>query len=953
MPSLTLLQKPEPLLPQVVAFLTENKEKNFRDGLLDLSDSVLILPTQEARRRLHEALVREAASHNASLLPPRWMLPMQLAEGQGGRVAPSSVEQILWIRVISGMTAEERQRLFPRKVPRLDPSAAGELAASITSLRGELAQVGMSLSDAATKRTGDLRWQALLSMEQRFLATMEQEGYADRISSQLAGTQHPILHQGGTRCRRVVIAGVPDLPKIYDAMISRIEEQGVSVEIVIYDPAAEGRGFFDALGRPSESWATIPIPIESSSIHLCLDHAEEAEKAARLALASGGTSLTSAIALTSPDLARPVQDALESLAIPSFNPAGDPLTSLPIGRLLKMASGSLREGDFRSVLQLLRHPAIQQWLGLHPAHDLKILDDLQNQFIPSSLDDLLARWPDTDSPSVTAPVELKKRLEQLRSLLADLASGSGTAPLLKTLKTIYSTTDLARLPGGRESVEQIRGWIFRGKSLMEAMRCEDLLNLLLSHLQSSICTGEKNPDAIELPGWLELLWEDAPHLIVTGMNDGLVPEVRKEDPFLSDSTRRSWGLPCDASRLCRDGYLLLSLIASRPGKSGRVDFLLARQDDEGGGLKPSRLLLRTDDAELPYRVRELFRELPPRAGEKWLSAWALRPEHKESPSTLSASAIRDYLACPARFYLKQVLGLRAEKFGAEEADAATFGTLLHTTLSQFGNDAKLRNLREPEQIEAALVGIWKRLLEDRYGNSPLFPLLYQREAGIRRLRGAALAQGKARSEGWEIVACERKFEGFPVAGIHLKGQIDRIDRRKTEAGIEWRILDYKSSESEKDPASEHYRTFSRRDDPDRFAGYEKLFVNEKLHHWTDLQLPIYRQVLLSEIERGHSDFLALTEIATVAVASVEAGYFILPSKIDETQFLSFDQIGEHQQSAIQCLEGVVHAIQSGIFWPPRHPKYDEFTGLFFDHLEASKESGQQTLDPEMLKGGVL
>src|SRR5256885_503862 len=33
-------------------------------------------------------------------------------------------------------------------------------------------------------------------------------------------------------------------------------------------------------------------------------------------------------------------------------------------------------------------------------------------------------------------------------------------------------------------------------------------------------TEDRPADAVELLGWLELLWEDAPHLVVAGLNDG-------------------------------------------------------------------------------------------------------------------------------------------------------------------------------------------------------------------------------------------------------------------------------------------------------------------------------------------------------------------------------------------------------------------------------------------------
>ena len=133
----------------------------------------------------------------------------------------------------------------------------------------------------------------------------------------------------------------------------------------------------------------------------------------------------------------------------------------------------------------------------------------------------------------------------------------------------------------RESADRILEWFEGGKSQMNEISSSELLVLLAVDLGSGICTSEKRPDSVELPGWLELLWEDAPHLIVTGMNDGLVPEMRQGDPFLNEKLRNQWNLPSDNSRLKRDSYLMLSIMAARPEPTGRIDLLLARHDSGG------------------------------------------------------------------------------------------------------------------------------------------------------------------------------------------------------------------------------------------------------------------------------------------------------------------------------------------------------------------------------------
>ncbi len=938
MPSLTLLHQSDYLLPQVVSYLTSGWEK----GILDLSDTVLVLPTQEASRRLHEALTRKAASRGSVLFPPHWMLPMQLTERDGVNLAPAPLEQLVWMEVISQMSREEARRLFPRKTPQLDTLRASELADAIRSLRGELSQIGKNLQEAEAEREkigqSDPRWKTLINLEKRSLERITELGFTDRIVAQLEGARNPTLPSG---CKRLLIAGVPDLPQVYETMLPLIESQGISVTLLTYDPVDLGVSFFDSLGRPSEKWEEIAIPIQENMIHLSLDRAAEAGKAAALVTASGGSGTISAIGVTGVDLSNSLHDALQAQEIPVFNPAGTSLDRLPIGCLLQYLVTLLREDDFRSLLPFLRHPDVQCWLQLDPTRDLEALDALAAHLIPSSLHDLLERWPEESFPRLSSsndyPWEiLKQSLLSVAAEMRALKTGSGITPILSFLRTLYASVDLTRVAGGKASAERIKSWVSCSNLMLENTSTPEILPLLLSYLQSGVFIGEKKPNSVELPGWLELLWEDAPHLIVAGMNDGLVPEIRGEDPFLSEKLRIAWDLSSDVRRLRCDSYLLHCLLAARAQERGRIDLLLARQDDEGAVLKPSRLLLRCpDDEELPYRVQELFRELPPRPSEKWRAAWALKPQLLHPSLTLSASALKDYLACPTRFYLKHVLKLRSEQFGAEEADSATFGILLHATLREFGSDPKLKNLRDPEEIEKALVTLWRQLFDARYGKYPSFLLSYQREAGVRRLRGAALIQSILRHEGWEIVHCEKSFNNFPFAGYRLNGIIDRIDKRETTAGTEWRIIDYKSSEGEKNPNMEHYRPLGKRDDPKRIASYECFAGEKKEQRWIDLQLPIYRMVFLSENEE-------------VSYDSVEAGYFLLPSKVSEAAFVPFTDLEQHQESAEKCLRGILEAIHQGIFWPPRQPKYDDFQDLFFDHLEADAASGQRTFDPSNL-----
>ena len=102
-------------------------------------------------------------------------------------------------------------------------------------------------------------------------------------------------------------------------------------------------------------------------------------------------------------------------------------------------------------------------------------------------------------------------------------------------------------------------------------------------------------------GWLELPLDDAAGLIVTGVNEGLVPSVGSADLFLPDRLRGALGLEDNDRRYARDNYALNLLAASR-----RLKLIAGRRGLDGEPLVPSRLLFACEEIEMAERAREYF-----------------------------------------------------------------------------------------------------------------------------------------------------------------------------------------------------------------------------------------------------------------------------------------------------------------------------------------------------------
>ena len=127
--------------------------------------------------------------------------------------------------------------------------------------------------------------------------------------------------------------------------------------------------------------------------------------------------------------------------------------------------------------------------------------------------------------------------------------------------------------------------------LTPTMTAADMLMLLLRMWASERIAPLSSGDEIELLGWLELLTDDAPAIVVTGLNEGIVPSSKSADMFLPDGMRRELRLEDNMRRYARDAYALSAIMASRES----VKLIFGKRSDGGDPFVPSRLLFATDE----------------------------------------------------------------------------------------------------------------------------------------------------------------------------------------------------------------------------------------------------------------------------------------------------------------------------------------------------------------------
>lgn len=906
-----------PWVPQVAAWLA--REWNG-SGPLDLSRVLAIVSTRQSARRLREALAEHAARRGSAVFPPRTHTPDTLLEAAREEAGVASrVEAMLaWVRVLRETDIEMASAVFPVAPPRRDFPWAWRLAEGFTRLQSQLMEAGLSFADVGVRAGENFpereRWRQLAELEQRQVRVLSEVGLQEphaAIRELVASGRLP------TEIDRVVLLALPDPTPLVVNLVQSWSGH-VPVEVVGFGPGGES-GMFDEVGRPKPSaWEhrSLDIPQFERRVHLASDPAAAARQVVGLVRGHPNPDGFVALGIADPEVGAALERELSRAGIPHYNPEGRARRTERLHPLLSAMAALVRSPAFENVGALARCPDFLACLksrygdGFSSARFLKELDDLYAAHLPA---DLSAARSAAAGPGVVE--KALAVMAELREVLVQEDFPEGAAAGLRLIfdgrRFDLERTDDARLAEEGEAWREIMQEWSAARALFPELAAGDGWEVALRIFGDGRNPESKAPGALELQGWLELLWEDAPHLVVAGINEGFVPDSVVGDTFLPESLRLRLGLRANSARFVRDAYLLQALAASRV-KQGRLDLIFSKVSSAGDPLRPSRLLLQCEDSQLPARIDWLFgvpeaeqAELP------WRRAWKLAPRRLPPPTRVPVTGLRQWLACPFRFYLKRVLQMESVDPSKAELDALDFGTLCHAALESMAREPSLRDCVDEKQLREFLLAELDRAARERFGERHTLPLVVQLESARQRLSKVASLQAEERAAGWVIQRVEWPFS-LKLGGIEVRGKIDRVDRHEATGG--WRVLDYKTSDTAIPPSKSHLRP--ERSEDGALPAWRKVRADGRVWVWTDLQLPAYVRALAAEL--GDS-------------ASVSCGYVNLPKAASETTVALWPEFSDElRASAMACIDGVVTRIREGDFWPPAElrPDDDDFASLF-------------------------
>ena len=879
-----------------------------RPGFLDLRNAVIVVPGGRPGRRLLELLVQRAEDRGSILVPPNIVtlgnLPELLYQAKRP-FANQLVQQLVWAEALRTGDSGRGGAVLSKPPDRDDFPAWLALGDMLSRLHRELAADDLDFA-AVADCGGSLpgfreakRWQALDEIQRAYLTRLDDLGLWDLQTARLFAIRHG---ECSTQAE-LVLLGTADVNRADRHILDQVEDR-VTALVVAPESMADR---FDQYGclRP-EAWRDVTIDLKPAQIEMVGGPADQAAAAVRAIASWEGRFAGEEITVGVPDaeIVPYLQQYLRQAGVPVRYGAGVPVRQSAPCRLLEVVAEYLDGQRFSAWAAVLRHPAVGRWLKGRGVEGpwLSQLDEYYQEHLPYGVGN---EWIGPKGASQGLRQAHRATEVLLESFAGSRSLGEWQGAILGLVVSMYggATLDPATEPdrtilSACESVhEALADCRAVPHSVAPSLSASEAIRLLLGQIESTRVPALSVRGAVEILGWLELPLDDAPALVVTGLNEGRVPGSLNADLFLPNRLRLALGIEDNDRRYARDAYALSLLAASR----SELKLIAGRRSADATPLAPSRLLFACDAETAAKRVAALFSasddcrpaaELPGqlRPGIALLDyePQQPRPLGRETTS-MRVTEFRDFLACPYRYYLRHQLRLAASSDDGEELDGGAFGSLAHAVLRAFG-ESDSAACTDPEELAAWLSAALDQEVRKAFGSSPLSAVAVQVEQLRARLKAFARWQAAHAAEGWRVLRVEAQPDepgaAFVVDGMpmYLRGRIDRIDVR--ESSGELFVFDYKTGDRAKTPDQ----------------------VHRQGERWIDLQLPLYRHLVPAMGIPG----------------TPKLGYIVLPKDTGQVGLLDAPWSAAELESADQTAEEVIRKVRQESFWPPTRPAPEYF-----------------------------
>ncbi|WP_299291146.1 PD-(D/E)XK nuclease family protein [uncultured Mucilaginibacter sp.] len=433
--------------------------------------------------------------------------------------------------------------------------------------------------------------------------------------------------------------------------------------------------------------------------------------------------------------------------------------------------------------KLLTH----QWVEV-PLTELHLISTLAPNFFTSRHSGL--QTIDALYLMLTAVLEQRQRQNQLNELEANLILEA-----CKKLNLLYDNLDYYA-PS-------------LGLSLVFALIRKTLASLAVP-LEGEPLRG------IQVMGMLESRCLDFEHVIILGMNEGVMPKRNANPSFIPDSLRRANGMPVLENQDAIAAYLFYRLLQ----RSAKVTLVYDGLGGETEAAEPSRFI-RQLAYESKLQFNYLQQEQPvkiegsnviviPKTGKVWKAMESFFYHGNPfKTNNISATALTTYLTCSLQFFFRYVAKMKEPEAVTENLEASQIGSALHQALEWFYQDLlKVDALISAENINAKLpeVAEYSRaaLSEVIYGNRKTMQHPNSMQQIVLQIVAEymqTILKHDSISAPFRIIELENKKDykyHYPIKingqtqYLQLYGILDRVDEHNGKT----RIIDYKTGSDE-------------------------------------------------------------------------------------------------------------------------------------------------------------
>ncbi|NBY42182.1 MAG: hypothetical protein EBQ49_02565, partial [Verrucomicrobia bacterium] len=592
---------------------------------IDLSSHRVIVPSQFAGRLIREQLAIQ--SPHGVLLPKIETPESFLNWGDRNLEIANSEDSLLaWIEVLTdeSFNREDYPYLFPdtenQKV-KFDFQSARTFAQQLIRLRDQL---GGSRVAHDFKKVADVckeepdRWDNLAKLEDQYLAILKKMGKGDHNQIRTSLATGNGMPEG---VETVWLVSVLDpQPLLIEAL--ELRKDKLSIKILIGADESERAGF-DLMGRPDiEFWKNREAEWDDfeSTVHVVRDPEHGLDKLNDLLNNTKPEFGTLAVVPCERErYPAMISDRLKSLGAESLNPMGKLHGDHVIHHLLTSMMNLLKSKTFANLRKTLLHPILTK--NLINSSEIKFekinlsLDALSSRRPPQDLVKLLKYVTEIEKPKnadtrTVRQIEdiksLQKTLDRIIKLLLDLEKlktkelGLALLQLCQNKNESQNQYDQEFSREVSESIEEVLANLNPESPEGIKLNPTEWIELALSISREERFRKNFVDEPVNLPGWMEAMWEPVPHLVIFGFTDDLIPQSSNADPFLPFRLRMQLQLTTSENHFANAAFSLERIRRCRT--EGRVDIIVPRHDSEGNGLRPSRLLFLCPNNELTKRV---------------------------------------------------------------------------------------------------------------------------------------------------------------------------------------------------------------------------------------------------------------------------------------------------------------------------------------------------------------